>query len=81
MEVSTYDLPNEPERPVRSRKAAYCALQGRRRRLNLETTHLAPQDVQVPILVATMACRKHHRDGRLPVFSLVCTRNTAEKCR
>jgi hypothetical protein len=56
MELSTYDLPTEPAWVVRSRRVACCALQGRRRRLDLETTHLALKEVQGPIQVATMAC-------------------------
>ena len=56
--LSTYDLPNEPEWPVKDRKAAYCARQGRRLRLDLETTDLALQDaedlIQVPIQNHTM---------------------------
>jgi hypothetical protein len=55
MELSTYDRPTEPAWLVRSRRVAYCALQGRRRRLNLDTTDLAPQDMEGLIQAATMA--------------------------
>jgi len=41
MELITYDLPTEPAWLAKSDKAAYCA-----RRLDLETTDLAPQDME-----------------------------------
>ena len=66
--MSTHDLPTKPAWLVKSRRAVRCA-----RRLDQETTNLTPQDMEDPIQVATMTYRKHHRDGRHPVFCFVCT--------
>ena len=71
--MSTYDLPNEPEWLVKSRKAAYCA----RRRLN--GADLTAQDMEDMIQAATLAYWKHHREGRPIPFCFVCARQAAEK--
>ena len=71
--MSTYDLPQESELIVSSRKAAYCA----RRRLN--GADLSPQDMEDMIQAATMTYWKHHREGRPIPFCFVCARQAAEK--
>ena len=71
--MSTYDLPQESELIISSRKAAYCA----RRRLN--GADLSAQDMEDMIQAATLAYWKHHREGRPIPFCFVCARQAAEK--
>jgi hypothetical protein len=70
--MSTYNLPNKPERLVKSHKAAYCA----RRRLGAD---LSSQDMEDMIQAATLTYWKHHREGRPVPFCFVCARRAAEK--
>jgi DNA-binding CsgD family transcriptional regulator len=72
--MSTYDLPQEPELMVKSRKAAYCAL----RRLN-GADDLTAQDMEDLIQTAALAYWKQHRKGRSVPFCFVCARQAAEK--
>ncbi len=74
--MSTYDLPEESDLIVNSRKAAYCA----RRRLNGAGDLLTAQDMEDMIQAATLAYWKHHRGGRPIPFCFVCARQAAEKC-
>jgi DNA-directed RNA polymerase specialized sigma24 family protein len=73
--MSAYDLPQESEWIVRSRKAAYCA----RRRLNGAGDLLTAQDMEDMIQAATLAYWQHHREGRPIPFCFVCARQAAEK--
>jgi len=73
--MCTYDLPQESELIVSSRKAAYCA----RRRLNGGGDILTAQDMEDMIQAAAMAYWKHHREGRPIPFCFVCARQAAEK--
>jgi len=75
--MSMYDLPEESELIVKSRKAAYCARQGRRRRLN--GANLTAQDMDDMIQAAGLAYWKHQREGRPIPFCFVCARQAAEK--
>ncbi|MBN1661048.1 MAG: sigma-70 family RNA polymerase sigma factor [Anaerolineae bacterium] len=72
--MSTDTLPAEPDWLVRGRMAAYCA----RRRMNLDTTDLTPQDMEDLIQVARVAYWKHLRDGRPAAFCFACARNAAQ---
>ncbi|MEJ2737341.1 MAG: hypothetical protein P8189_27925 [Anaerolineae bacterium] len=73
--MSTYDLFQESELIVSSRKAAYCA----RRRLNGGGVILTAQDMEDMIQTATLAYWKHHREGRPVPCCFVCARQAAEK--
>lgn len=73
--MCTYDLPQESELIVSSRKAAYCA----RRRLSVGGDILTAQDMEDMIQAATMAYWKHHQKGRPIPFCFVCARQAAEK--
>jgi len=73
--MSTYDLPQEPDLVVQSRKAAYCA----RRRLNGGADNLTAQDMEDMIQTAALAYWKQQREGRPVPFCFVCARHAAEK--
>lgn len=72
--MSTYDPPQKPELVVRGRKAAYCT-----RRLGGAGDLLTVPDMEDLIQAATLAYRKHHREGRPVPFCFVCARQAAEK--
>jgi DNA-directed RNA polymerase specialized sigma24 family protein len=73
--MSTYDLPQESDLIISSRKAAYCA----RRRLSGGGDILTAQDMEDMIQAATMAYWQHHRVGRPIPYCFVCARQAAEK--
>jgi DNA-binding CsgD family transcriptional regulator len=73
--MSTYELPDEPEWLVRSRKAAYCA----RRRLNGGADSLTTQDMEDLIQTAALAYWKQLRAGQPVPYCFVAARDAAEK--
>ena len=72
--MSTWEPSQEQELVVQGRKAAYCA----RRRLDVGSDLLNPQDMEDLIQTATLAYWKHHREGRPVPFCFVCARQAAE---
>jgi DNA-directed RNA polymerase specialized sigma24 family protein len=73
--MSMYDLPQEFELIVKSRKAAYCA----RRRLNGGADNLTAQDMDDLVQAAALEYWKHYQEGRPIPFCFVCARQAAEK--
>jgi hypothetical protein len=75
--MSAYDLPQESDLTITSRKAAQSA----RRRLN--GADLGLQDTEDMILAATPAYRRHHQAGLSIPFCFACARQAVEKyfCR
>jgi predicted N-acyltransferase len=75
MEMSTYDLPTQPEWLVTSRKAAHCA----RRHLSGGPDNLTAQDMENLIQTAALAYWKQHRKGHSVPYCFMCARQAAEK--
>lgn len=72
--MTTDTLPAESEWLTRSRMAAYCA----RRRLNLDSTEITPQDMEDLIQVARLAYWQQLRDGRHPAYCFASARNAVQ---
>jgi len=76
IEMSTYDVPKEPDLVVQSRKAAHCT----RRRPNGGADDLAARDMEDMIHAAALAYWQHQREGLLAFFRFVCASQSTRKC-
>jgi len=73
--MSTFDLPQEPELLVKSRRAAFCA-----RRSLAAADDLTPMDMDDLIQSAALAFWKYSQRGQPVPYCFVAARDAAKKC-
>jgi len=74
IEMSTYDLPQEPEIVVKSRQVAFCA------RRSLGADDLTAVDMDDMIQSAALAFWKYSQRGQPVPYCFVAARDAAKKC-